>query len=182
MLKANIIQKINYQGKDLEKLMSAVDQLEKTLNGKDFRLKVLEFDSFQFKRVKTFLFFKVRTIQDPVLKNHEILEKIYAGKAFDGEHYLMNLKLRFEEKNEGTAIGKTNVEGVINTYSHAFHRMSSQELSAHLAHEWMQTLGFTHSFSNQFDKGRDCYSVPYAIGNLVEIILTGKCFYNCKYI
>lgn len=181
MLKANLHHQDNYKGADLDKLNHALQLIETIINGEKFKTAVLNFKTFQFIRYKCFLGKKIKAIHLDEYTNEELYQELMKGHRQQGNDTFMDLKLRLSEGGGGSAVGETNGDDVITTYRTAFDRMNEAELAAHLTHEWTHTMGFEHSFSNACDPTRDCLSVPYAIGNIIEIILTGKCWYGCKY-
>ncbi|MFN3753695.1 hypothetical protein [Flavobacterium sp.] len=181
MLKANIKDQGTYKDKDLEKLNRTLALIEKTINSQKFHDAVIGFKDFQFEKYKCFFNKKVKTIQLPQYTNDELLAFLLKGQSEDQTNAYMDFKVTLSEKRGGSAIGETNANNIITTFRAAFDSMSEEELAAHLTHEWTHTMGFEHSYSNKCDKDRDCLSVPYAIGNIIEIILTGKCFYGCEY-
>lgn len=182
MLIANLLHTDTYKGEDLDKLNSSLQLLESAINSDKFKTAVLEFRSFQFVRYKCFLGRKFRTIQLRKYSNEEVFGLLMGGHRCEENNNFMDLLLELSEKNNGSAIGVTDGNDITTTYRSAFNRMNEAELASHIAHEWTHTIGFEHSFSNSCDSTRDCLSVPYAIGNIIEIILTGKCWYDCKYI
>lgn len=181
MLKANLKSCTHYEGGDLEILKSTLELLEVTINGDKFKTAVLNFKSFQFVKYKCFLGVKSKTIHLPEYTNEEVYNILMKGHREDGKNCFMDLQVRLSEEDGGSTVGETNGDDLITTYRSAFNRMSEGELAAHLAHEWTHTLGFEHSYSNNCDPTRNCLTVPYAIGNIIEIITTGKCWYGCKY-
>jgi hypothetical protein len=181
MLKANLLFNKNYKGEDFDKLNRSLKLMETTINSDQFKTAILNFREFQFTRYKCLLGKKTKTIQLEKLTNQEVFNKLMKGHSQTGNNSFMDLKLQLSYEAGGSAIGETNGDDVTTTYKEAFDRMSEAELAAHLTHEWTHTMEFEHSYSDGCDPGRNCFSVPYAIGNIVEIILTGQCWYNCKY-
>jgi hypothetical protein len=181
MLKANLFYTTTYEGAELDKLNRSLNLIEATINGDKFKTAVIRFRSFEFTRYKCFLAAKVRTIKLTAYTNEELYKTLLNGHRQEGSDSFMDLKLQISKAGGGSAIGETSADNVITTYRAAFNRMSEAALAAHITHEWTHTMGFQHSYSNRCDSNRDCLSVPYAIGNIVEIILTGKCWYGCKY-
>ena len=181
MLKANLKSSKNYDGEDFLKLQRALQLIENTINGEVFKSKIVNFQSFQFVKYKCFLGQRARTINLREYTNAEIFAILIAGHRSDCNDTFMDLQLILSEGNGRSAIGETDGDDVTTTYRGAFERMSDGELAAHLTHEWTHTLGFEHSFSDGCDPGRNCFSVPYAVGNIIEIITTGECWYGCAY-
>jgi hypothetical protein len=103
------------------------------------------------------------------------------GHRREGKDSFMDLKLTLSIDKKDGVVGETDSNNVTTTYIEAFNRMNEGELASHYAHEYTHTLGFQHSDNNQCDPKRDCQSVPYATGNMIEIILTGRCWYGCTY-
>jgi len=181
MLKANLIHTGTYLGDDLAKLNRSLQLLETIINGDKFKQAVLHFKTFEFVRYKCFLGARVKTIQLQSYTNDVLYEVLMRGHRKEGDDTFMDLKLELSGQGGGSAIGETNGDDITTTYRAAFNRMSEAELAAHLTHEWTHTMGFGHSYSDKCDSTRNCLSVPYAIGNIIEIILTGHCWYSCRY-
>jgi hypothetical protein len=181
MLKANLFHADTYKGADLDKLKRALQLLESTINSDKFKTAVLNFKSFQFVRYKCFFGIKSKPIQLKEYTNAELYEVIMKGHRQEGDDTFMDLKLKLSEAGGRSAVGETDGNDIITTYRAAFDDMSDAELAAHLTHEWTHTMDFEHSYSDGCDPTRNCLSVPYAIGNIIEIILTGECWYGCKY-
>lgn len=181
MLKANLLNNNTYKGVELDKLNRTLQLLENTVNSNRFKDAVLNFQSFQYVKYACFGPIKAKTIQLKKYTNEELFAVIMAGHQKVGNDTFMNLKLEISSAKGGSAVGETDDNDVTTTYRSAFNSWSEGQLAAHIMHEWMHTLDFEHSFSKRCDPTRDCFSVPYAIGNMIEIILTGKCFYTCDY-
>lgn len=181
MLRANIFQSQNYQGEDFSKLTRALGQLESTLNGDRFRMAILEFKTFQFVSYKCLFSSRLKTYQLQEYTNEQVYQKLMDGHRSEGGYTFMDLKLQLSERKSLSAVGMTDRNNRITTYRAKFNQMDESELASHLAHEWTHTLGFEHSYRDSCDDTRNCLTVPYAIGNIVEIILTGKCYYGCQY-
>ena len=125
----------------------------------------------------------MRTVQLPEFTNQQIFDILMKGHRQAGANAdtCMDLQLVLSTASAGSAIGQTDDNGVTTTYQSAFDSMDDGEFAAHLTHEWTHTLGFSHSYSDTCDSTRNCLSVPYAIGNIIEIMSTGKCWYGCTY-
>ena len=54
---------------------------------------------------------------------------------------------------------------VITSNRRFFDNFTPAEIAGNLAHEWMHKIGFDHDFNST---SRRPYSVPYAVGDLVE--------------
>jgi hypothetical protein len=185
MLKIKLQSFDGYKDDNLKKLQESVALLETTLNGDPFRDTVLSFKSEKTEG-GTFHFimytkWRGRRIELERFTNQEIFDKVMQGNETGGTDSFIIYNLTLEKGAGGSTVGYTDSKGNIHTYTSDFHEMSAGEFAAHLFHEYTHTIDFSHSPSNRNDKLRDCYSVPYALGNFVEIILTGECAYGCKY-
>ena len=180
MLNANLISTGSYTAVEKEKLDRALNLVETTINGEKFKQAVLNFETFQFVKYKCGLF-KRSAISLHKYSNTELYEILMKGRREENGNGYMDLKLTLGTGGSKSAIGFTSSNNVITTHRSAFNRMSETSLAAHITHEWTHTMGFEHSFSKRCDSTRNCLSVPYAIGNIIEVILTGKCWYGCRY-
>ena len=181
MLKVNLKSSDNYIGADFDKLNRSLALLETAINSDSFRITVLNFQSFEFVRYKCVGSIQLRTVHLTEYSNDNLYSFLMKGHRQEGDDSFMDLQLKLSDDGGGSAIGETDGDDVTTTYRAAFNGMAEGELAAHYTHEWTHTMGFEHSFSNKCDSKRDCLSVPYAIGNIIEIILTGKCWYGCRY-
>ncbi|MCG8574877.1 MAG: hypothetical protein MI810_08345 [Flavobacteriales bacterium] len=171
MLTANVLETINYDGENLEKLQRALMLMETTLNSEEFKAKVLEFDSFVYRRficIKVFrTSVKFKTImpkEHEAYTNEKLLDHLLRGRRKLGEKTYMDLRLKL---GRGEGVGSTDMfTKLITTNEWAFKTKTEAHIAGHIAREYLQTLGFKHTHSRCDDK-RDCYSIPYAIGNLV---------------
>jgi len=181
MLKANLKSVTGYAGADLDKLNRALLIIESLINGDTFKKAVLNFATFQFTTYKCLGPIKMRTVQLQEFTNQQIVDILMKGHRQQGADTYMDLQLLLSTDSAGSAVGQTDDNGVTTTYKSALDNMIDGELAAHLTHEWTHTLGFTHSYSDTCDSTRNCLSVPYAIGNIIELISTGECWYGCSY-
>lgn len=187
MLKADLLLNLNYKGENLIKLNRSLLMIESTLNGDRFKNAVLNFSipdgkkSFHFKAYKCRLIGR-REIQLKEYSNAEVYNKIMKGHSGNGTEKFMNFKVEIRPGDVGAAAGSSTIDDVIHTNEEDLKVMSDEKFAAHLVHEYCHTLGFRHSESKKCDNLRDCFSVPYAIGNIVQIILNGinrdKCAYQ----
>ncbi|KIA98516.1 hypothetical protein OA88_20500 [Flavobacterium sp. JRM] len=185
MLKIKLESHRGYEGKNLKNLNESLLLLESVLNGQNFKDTVLKFESdkteggtFHF---ITYTKWRSRRTDLPIYSNQEIYDKVMKGNETDGSDCFIVYNLTLERGSGGSTVGYTENNGNIHTYTSDFLEMTSGEFAAHLFHEFTHTIDFEHSPSNKNDSLRDCYSVPYALGNFVEIITTGSCSYKCKY-
>lgn len=184
MLKIKLNSHEGYQGENLIKLKESIELLENIVNGQNFKDSVLNFKSGKTEG-GTFHFimytkWRRRRIELQRYTNQEIYNKIMSGNETDGKDCFIRFDLTLKKGSGGSTVGYTT-NGKIYTYTSDFIEMTTGEFAAHLFHEFTHTIDFDHSPSNRNDSLRDCYSVPYALGNIIEIIATGKCSYKCKY-
>ena len=169
MLEIKVIKTQNYSEIQLQKINNAVKKMEKVLNSKVFKYQVLAFEidgktGFSYKK-NWFSSFEIYT-------NYHVY------------HFIMNPKEGIAQEETNTIelylsldswdVGKTKQKGLseeqwIHTDLMFFESATESELAGHLAHEWCHKLDFCHSRYKWQDLNRN-YSVPYAIGNLVETL------------
>ncbi len=187
MLKADILLNLNYNGENLAKLKRSLQLVELTFNSDRFKNAVLNFSmpdgkmSFHFKTYKPRLIGRKEIRQKEYL-NEEVLKMILNGQSGTGDVRYMNFKVELLPGEGGTKADAENDGDIIYTYEGELKRMNDARFAAHLAHEYCHIIGFSHSEHPKCDELGHCYSVPYAIENMVEIILTGinrdKCAYH----
>ncbi len=169
MLEVKIIKTQNYSEIQLQKISNAVKKMEKVLNSKVFRYQVLAFTI----QGKTGFSYK---------KNwFSTFEKYNNDHVY---HFIMNPNVEIAKDKTATIelylslysgdIDKTKGKGLpeedwVHTNQMFFEAASESQLAGHFAHEWCHKLGFCHSRYKWQDPNRQ-YSVPYAIGNLVETL------------
>ena len=107
------------------------------------------------------------------LNNEEIFNKLFAGKeiANPSENFTADFILKAYSKwwPLGSAIGFTDADaGIIYTKWHYIKQADIKELAAHYAHEYCHCIGFVHDYD---DTEQRPFSVPYAIGEIVEKIV-----------
>ncbi len=185
MLKIKLVSHNGYEGEYLAKLNESLALLENIVNGQQFKDRVINFKSDRTEG-GTFHFIKYtnwngKRINLTRYSNQEIYDKIMKGNESNGTDTFIVFKLKLQSGSGGITVGYTDQFGNIHTYMNAFLKMSVAEFAAHLFHEYTHTTQFSHSETIRFDNLRNCYSVPYALGNFIEIIATGSCRYRCKY-
>jgi hypothetical protein len=137
--------------------------------------------SFHFKTYKPRLFGRKETQLKEYL-NEEVLRMILNGQSGNGVVRYMNFKVELLPGDGSVREDEANNGDIIHTYEGEFKRMNDTKFAAHLAHEYCHTIGFSHSENPKCDEFLHCYSVPHAIENMVEIILTGISLEKCGYI
>lgn len=180
MLRANLLDHGRYSGADLVHLQEALALIETTLNSAAFEKAIIDFDSFSYE-VRTCLGpIVTSSYQDKPRSNPELLADILAGKRQDGASTFMDFNVTWAGGDGGSTVGHTSA-GLITTYIDDFRAMKPASRAGHLVHEWMHTKGYSHSHSRKCDKRRDCYAVPYAIGNIVSLLNGGTGARTCAY-
>jgi len=182
MLKIKLESHKRYKDGSLDKLTIALALLETTLNQQEFKDKVLNFKSDKTEG-GTFHFIKYikkRRTELQRYSNKEIYDKVIAGHGTEGKDTVIKLNLVLKRGSGGSVVGYRK-GGKIYTYKTDFLEMSHGKLAAHIFHEYTHTIGFKHSKKDKRDPLRNCFAVPYALGNIVEIITTGSNTRNCIY-
>lgn len=155
----------NFSPAEEAKLRAALKLLETTMNSPEFKARVLEFKylgKFQF-------------AQNEGLTNAQVYDKLMAGAeqlspSIDSE---MDLSLELYtppwwKRLRNNVVGYTNPgTAVIFMNRSFFSRFELWEIAANIAHEWTHKLGFDHDFNAT---ARRPYSVPYAVGSIVNAI------------
>lgn len=153
-----------YTATEQKKLGAATDLMAKVLNSREFRDAILN-NTWAGKP----------GFADESRSPREIYEAIRAAKenftdAADGEVDL-NLKLEtFSWFNRKTVGYTTPSSDTITSNRRFFSNYEPAEVAGHLAHEWLHKLGFEHDHAATRDRP---YSVPYAVGDLVEKLAQG---------
>lgn len=185
MLKIKLVAHKGYKENDLEKLKESLLLLEETVNGEPFKDTVLNFTTdkteggtFHFKKYRK----KRKVTKLKRYTNQEIYDKIMEGNENDGMNGFIVLNLELEKGSGGKTVGYKATDGSIHTYTTDFREMKPGRMAAHIFHEYAHTLGFKHSKKEKHDALRNCYSVPYALGNFIEILTTGGCSRKCDYV
>lgn len=185
MLKIKLESHNGYVAENLQKLKDALSLLETVVNGNEFKQKVLNFksDKTDGGTYHFIMYTKWRSKRIDLKRytNQEIYDKLMLGNQTVGNDNIIIYNLSLEHGSGGSTVGYTDKNGNIHTYEGDFNEMSIGQMAAHLYHEYTHTVDFEHSPSNRNDQLRDCYSVPYAIGNFIEILTTGTCEYHCAY-
>lgn len=180
MLHANLIDHGRYSGADLDHLKEALLLVERTLNSDAFATAIMQFEGFSYQVRSCLGPIVTSSYQDQPRTNAELLADIRSGKRQHGADTFMELRVTWSSGDGGSAVGSTSA-GLITTFIDDFRSMSPASRAGHLAHEWMHTKGYSHSHSRKCDKRRDCYSVPYAVGNIVSLLNGGKGARTCAY-
>jgi hypothetical protein len=169
MLEIKVIKTKNYSEIQIQKINNAVKKMEKVLNSKVFKYQVLAFTiqekiGFSYKKnwFSAFEKYKNDHVYHFIMNPNEEIAK--------GEMATIELYLSLDSGD----VGKTKEKGLpeedwVHTKQLFFESATESQLAGHFAHEWCHKLGFSHSRYKWQDPNRE-YSVPYAIGNLVETL------------
>lgn len=133
------------------KFAEAVQIAEKWINSAEFSRWFLEkAEKKQFKQL---------TLEQQKLIPHDLLQLALKPATFE---YYVQKKPWYKRF---TSVMGWSTGNAIYTYTDIFDGMSIIGLAAHLAHESMHDLGFTHSVG--YSHERD-FSVPYMVGSWIE--------------
>ncbi len=142
------------------KILATKAKLDRILASGEFRTAVL---NHQYGGRKTF-------VQSEGLSNSEIYDRIQLGKeVLSGViDRLMNLELEaYYDDND--VVGRTFTNSRTIYVNRKFYdRYTSAQIARNLMHEWLHKIGFSHDSDAT---SRRPYSVPYAIGEIVERLL-----------
>lgn len=157
--------KVNgYTTNEQKKLGEATNLMAKVLNSREFRDAVMN-ATYAGKP----------GFADEARSPREIYEAIRGAKenftdAADGEVDL-NLKLENFSWFQRKVVGYTTPSSdTITTNRRFFGSYEPAEVAGHLAHEWLHKVGFEHDHAATRDRP---YSVPYAVGDLVDKLAKG---------
>lgn len=154
------VQFLNFKQTDRDKVNQALKELIYVIKSDKFKYEVLH---HTYKGKETF-------VQNNEMTNAEIYQEILKGAEMllpeaDQE---MDLELKLYYKNNST-IGYTYPSKLrIYMNTKYFNRYETEEVASNLMHEWLHKLGFKHDKKRT---SRRKYSVPYAIGYLVEDLI-----------
>jgi len=143
----------------LEKLEKSAKLLEKVLNSKVLKDRILNYSYNQSQKF----------IDNKDLNNAEVLDTIFRGSEIltPGDDNTASLKLTLYYSHSST-VGYTTPQTVlIKINTKFFSGFDLAHVAGNLAHEWMHKLGFEHSRRNNADRD---HSIPYAVGYLVRDI------------
>ena len=156
-VKAEIVNVSDSAG--LEKLEKSAKLLEKVLNSKVLKDRILNYSYNQSQKF----------IDNKDLSNAEVLDTIFRGSEIltPGDDNTASLKLTLYYSHSST-VGYTTPQTVlIKINTKFFNGFDLAHVAGNLAHEWMHKLGFEHSRRNNADRD---HSIPYAVGYLVRDI------------
>lgn len=148
---------VNFPQEQEEKVHKAVELIKKVVASPEFKDRIV---NHTYEGKKTFVDNKGYT-------NEQIYQLILDGSEtmVPGKNGRMDVELELYQQSTNT-IGYTypNTTRIwVNTKY--FNKYTPVQVADNLFHEWMHKLGFDHAL--KYSKSRN-YSVPYAIGYLVE--------------
>lgn len=149
---------LNFNSSQEEKVRTAVGLIRKVISSSEFRERIL---SHSFEGKPGF-------VDSNGLTNQEIYEIILNGAEKVGSNetnHTMDVEIELYTDTT-TTIGYTYpTSGRIWMNTKYFNTYTPVKVADNLMHEWMHKLGFTHAMKYSVSRN---YSVPYAIGYLVE--------------
>jgi hypothetical protein len=149
---------VNFKEHQEDKVRAAISLIRKVITSPEFKDRIL---NHTYEGKKTF-------VDGQGLSNAEIYRKIIEGAEKMGRNTpdgVMNVELELyhsPSKTIGYTFPDTNRIWMNTKY---FNRYTPVKVADNLMHEWMHKLGFTHEM--KYSERRN-YSVPYAIGYLIE--------------
>lgn len=180
MLRANLVEHDGYAGADLDRALEALALLERTVNGRPFQHAVLTFPGFQFDVYEQLEDGGAQRIARPTRSNTEVLDTLLQGLRRNGDDTFMDLRLHLAPGHLRHVVGEEK-DGLITTFREDFTQLTVGGRAGHYLHEWSHVLGFHHSHDHLTDPGRNCLSVPYALGNLMVYFTDGRVPFHCDY-
>lgn len=162
-----VIQKANrFNAEQLEHLEYSRSMLEKAVNSEEFKQRVLH---FTYQGQEAF-------VQNNGLTNLQVYNSLMAGAEMlpqvTSANNMMDLFLELYTSSwtGRNVIGYTTPStSVIYMNTYFYNDATPAETAANMIHEWTHKLGFDHDYRST---SRRPYSVPYAIGNIVEDLLS----------
>lgn len=152
---------VNFPQEQEAKVHLAVDLIKKVVTSPEFKERII---AHTFEGKKGF-------VDNKGLTNEEIYQLIIDGSETlkPGKNGSMDVELELYEhpsKTIGYTYPHTSRIWMNTKY---FNKYSPVQVADNLFHEWLHKLGFDHAI--KYTKSRN-YSVPYAIGYLVEELAT----------
>ncbi len=155
---------VNFNNQEIKKVENTLKVIKEIILSHEFK-----------NRIKHFMFEKKKIFhENNGLTNEEIYQKILeGGEVLDRKEpdSLMEIELEmfeYSSKTIGYTYPDTKRIWINKKY---FSKYTIQQVANNLMHEWMHKLGFNHGAS--WDKKRD-YSVPYAVGNIFEDLISER--------
>ena len=172
MLKVQIDQARDFTSSEKAKLLDARALLERILNSEEFKLRVI---NHTYKGAKTY-------VDNGGLSNELIYAKIMTGAEVlkPDTDYTMNIDITIYTSSwwSRSTIGYTYPDTMrtwINRRHYSY--FTPLDVCGNILHEYLHKLGFGHAFNNTSTRR---YSVPYAIGYLIDELSLRKNLTFCK--
>lgn len=148
---------LNFPQAQEEKVLKAVELIKKVVLSEEFKQRIL---SHTYEGKKTY-------VDNKGLTNEQIYQAILDGSEtlIPEKNGRMDIELELYQQST-TTIGYTYPHtSRIWVNTKYFNKYSPVQVADNLFHEWLHKLGFDHAL--KYSKSRN-YSVPYAIGYIVE--------------
>lgn len=148
---------VDFEASDEVKLNKAIEIIKKVIATNEFRTRVLNFTYKQ----------KLAFVDNGGFSNAQVYQKLLDGAetlrpVID---HTMDLELQLYHASN-TTVGYTYPSSVrIWMNTKYFDQYTPSEVARNVFHEWTHKLGFTHAVRATKDRK---YSVPYALGSLIE--------------
>ena len=141
------------------KIQKAEYKIMKVIGSESFRTKVL---NHTYGGVKKF-------VDNGGLTNAQIYTKILeAMESYKKtKNNTMDLNIKVYYENSSTVGYTTTTSSYINMNTKFMNSYTSNQVARNMMHEWLHKLGFKHAVSYSTSRN---YSVPYAIGKIVETL------------
>lgn len=141
------------------KIQKAEYKIMKVVASEAFRTKVL---NHTYNGVKKF-------VDNGGLTNSQIYMKILEGMENykQSKNNTMDLNIKVYYQNSSTVGYTTTTSSYINMNTKFLNTYTSNQVTRNMVHEWLHKLGFKHAVSYSTSRN---YSVPYAIGKIVETL------------
>lgn len=156
ILEANVFLE-NFEPAEEEKVEKAISIIKRVVSSPEFKQRVLDF-TYQGKK---------EFVDSKGLTNEQVFQKIIDGmELLEGDvDQEMDLDLELYYSSNNT-VGYTypNVSRIWMNRKY-FERYVPTEVANNVFHEWTHKLGFVHAVSPSASRN---YTVPYALGNLIE--------------
>ena len=151
----------NFTEKELAKLTLAIPLIQKVVNSPAFKEEIL---FFKFKN--EFKFF------DTNLSNARVFSTFMGGRQYNEteDDYELDIDLTIYHSRWSSTVGYT-YPNTVRTWVNRkfFSSYGLAEIAGNVVHEYCHKLGFEHSVQPTPSRK---YSVPYAVGNIVEGLAT----------
>lgn len=139
------------------KIQKAEDKIRKVIGSETFRSRILNHTYGGIKKFNNNNGFSNSQIYTKVL---EAMESYLKAK-----NNSMDLNVKVYYANSSTVGYTTTTSQYINMNTKFLNTYTSNQVARNMTHEWLHKLGFSHAVSYSTSRN---YSVPYAIGSIME--------------